>query len=172
MANKLDPMDIKQILVLIKDGYSNRKIGATLGISRNTVNNYVHQFTSSGYSISQLLSFDEIRLSELFTSKTTIDTSRHDDLMRYLERINAARSHPGFTFQYHYNDYVNNVSTPYSHTQFLEHFHRKYSEAQGSLKLEHIAGHGYFHFKNYPALADVSFWQSCSLSIKYAHLTN
>lgn len=113
MANKLYPMDIKQILVLIKDGYSNRKIGATLGISRNTVNNYVHQFNSSGYSISQLLSFDEIRLSELFTSKTTIDTSRHDDLMRYLERINAARSHPGFTFQYHYNDYVNNVSTPY-----------------------------------------------------------
>ncbi|MCK9290984.1 MAG: IS21 family transposase [Bacteroidales bacterium] len=144
MANKLDPMDIKQILVLIKDGYSNRKIGATLGISRNTVNNYVHQFNSSGYSISQLLSFDEIRLSELFTSKTTIDTSRHDDLMRYLERINAARSHPGFTFQYHYNDYVNNVSTPYSYTQFLEHFHRKYSKAQGSLKLEHIAGHEMF----------------------------
>jgi predicted transcriptional regulator len=172
MANKLDPMDIKQILVLIKDGYSNRKIGATLGISRNTVNNYVHQFNSSGYSISQLLSFDEIRLSELFTSKTTIDTSRHDDLMRYLERINAARSHPGFTFQYHYNDYVNNVSTPYSYTQFLEHYHRKYSKAQGSLKLEHIAGHGYFRFKNYPALADVSFWQSCSLSIKYAYLTN
>ncbi len=40
MANKLDPMDIKQILVLIKDGFSNRKIGVTLGISRNTVNNY------------------------------------------------------------------------------------------------------------------------------------
>ena len=73
----------------------------------------MHQFNSNGYSISQLLSFDEIRLSELFTSKTTIDTSRHDDLIRYLERINAVSSHPGFTFQYHYNDYVNNVRTPY-----------------------------------------------------------
>ena len=144
MANKLDPMDIKQILVLIKDGFSNRKIGSTLGISRNTVNNYVQQFNSSGYNIGELLNFDENRLNELFTGKTTIDTSRHDDLMRYLERINAARSHPGFTFQYHYNDYVNNVSNPYSYTQFLEHFHRKYSKAKGSLKLEHIAGHEMF----------------------------
>lgn len=141
MANKLDPMDIKQILVLIKDGFSNRKIGSTLGISRNTVNNYVQQFNSSGYNIGELLNFDENRLNELFTGKTTIDTSRHDDLMRYLERINAARSHPGFTFQYHYNDYVNN---PYSYTQFPEHFHRKYSKAKGSLKLEHIAGHEMF----------------------------
>jgi biotin operon repressor len=55
MANKLDPMDIKQILVLIKDGFSNRKIGSTLGISRNTVNNYVQQFNSSGYNIGELL---------------------------------------------------------------------------------------------------------------------
>ncbi len=144
MANKLDPMDIKQILVLIKDGFSNRKIGATLGISRNTVNSYVQQFNSSGYSTGELLNFEETRLNELFTSKTTIDTSRHDDLMRYIERIKAARSHPGFTFQYHYNEYVNNVSNPYSYTQFLEHFHRKYSKVKGSMKLEHIAGHEMF----------------------------
>jgi transposase len=144
MANKLDPMDIKQILVLIKDGFSNRKIGATLGISRNTVNSYVQQFKSSGYSIGELSNFEETRLNELFTGKTTIDTSRHDDLMRYIERIKAARSHPGFTFQYHYNEYVNNVRNPYSYTQFLEHFHRKNSKVKGSMKLEHIAGHEMF----------------------------
>ena len=69
MANKLDPMDIKQILVLIKDGFSNRKIGSTLGISRNTVNNYVQQFNSSGHNIGELLNFDENRLNELFTGK-------------------------------------------------------------------------------------------------------
>ena len=144
MANKLDPMDIKQILVLIKDGFSNRKIGATLGISRNTVNSYVQQFNSSGYSIGELLNFEENRLNELFTGKTTIDTTRHDVLMLYFERIKAARSHPGFTFQYHYNEYVNNVINPYGYTQFLEHFHRKYSKAKGSMKLEHIAGHEMF----------------------------
>ncbi|WP_342663075.1 helix-turn-helix domain-containing protein, partial [Flexithrix dorotheae] len=41
MANKLDPMDLKQIITLHLDGLSNRKIGKTLGISRNTVNQYM-----------------------------------------------------------------------------------------------------------------------------------
>ncbi|WP_430613191.1 terminase gpP N-terminus-related DNA-binding protein [Flavobacterium sp. JP2137] len=40
MANKLDPMDLKQIITLHLDSYSNRKIAHTLGISHNTVNNY------------------------------------------------------------------------------------------------------------------------------------
>ncbi|RAJ18683.1 Homeodomain-like domain-containing protein, partial [Gelidibacter algens] len=44
MANTLDPMDLKQIISLHLDGFSNRKIGATLGISRNTVNNYMQLF--------------------------------------------------------------------------------------------------------------------------------
>lgn len=144
MANKLDPMDIKQILHLIKDGYSNRKIGATLGISRNTVNSYVRQFSSSKHSVGELLSFDESRLNELFTSKTTIDTVRHNDLMHYFERINMSRGHPGFTFLHHYNEYVNNTSNPYSYTQFMEHYNRKHSKEKGSLKLEHIAGHEMF----------------------------
>ena len=39
MANKLDPMDLKQILSLHLDGLSNRDIGITLGVSRNTVSN-------------------------------------------------------------------------------------------------------------------------------------
>ena len=144
MANKLDPMDIKQILQLVKDGYSNRKIGVTLGISRNTVNSYVRQFSSSKYSIGELLSFDELRLSELFTNKTTIDTERHDQLMRYFECINMSRAHPGFTFLHHYNDYVNTTENPYSYTQFMEHYHRKYNQDKGSLKLNHLAGHEMF----------------------------
>ena len=144
MANKLDPMDIKQILQLVKDGYSNRKIGVTLGISRNTVNSYVRQFGSSKYSIGELLSFDELRLSELFTSKTTIDTERHDQLMRYFERIHMSRGHPGFTFLHHYNDYVSTTDNPYSYTQFMEHYHRKYNQEKGSLKLDHLAGHEMF----------------------------
>ena len=144
MANKLDPMDIKQILQLVKDGYSNRKIGVTLGISRNTVNSYVRQFGSSKYSIGELLSFDELRLSELFTSKITIDTERHDQLMRYFERIHMSRGHPGFTFLHHYNDYVSTTDNPYSYTQFMEHYHRKYNQEKGSLKLDHLAGHEMF----------------------------
>jgi transposase len=40
MANKLDPMDLKQLISLHLDGYSNRRIAKTLGFSRNTINVY------------------------------------------------------------------------------------------------------------------------------------
>jgi len=48
MANTLDSMDLKQIISLHEDGFSNRKISATLGIARNTVNNYMQAFKASG----------------------------------------------------------------------------------------------------------------------------
>jgi len=40
MANVLDPMDIKQIFSLHRDGLSNRKIASVLNISRNTINTF------------------------------------------------------------------------------------------------------------------------------------
>ena len=61
MANTLDPMDLKQIITLHLDGFSNRKIATTLGISRNTVNSYMKFFTASDYSFKELLSFDNAR---------------------------------------------------------------------------------------------------------------
>jgi len=39
MVNKLDLMDIKQILTLHINGMSNGEMAGTLGISRNTINN-------------------------------------------------------------------------------------------------------------------------------------
>lgn len=144
MANKLDSMDLKQILALHKDGLSNRKIALTLGVSRNTVNSYVAEFRAVKFSIDELLSFDEVKLSELFTYKTTIDTNRQNDLMLYFEKVNQARNHPGFTFQHHYFEYVSMVENPYSYTQFLEHYKRKYAKEKGSMKLEHEPGYEMF----------------------------
>src|SRR5690625_313600 len=140
MANTLDPMDLKQILSLHQDGLSNRKIGNTLGISRNTVNTYIKRFKSSKYNTDELLSFDNPKLKELFTHKTTLDTDRQDELMNYFEQVNKARNHPGFTFQYHYQEYKQTANNPYGYTQFLEHYRRKYAKIKGSLKLEHDPG--------------------------------
>lgn len=140
MANTLDPMDLKQIISLNLDGFSNRKIATTLGISRNTVNSYMKFLTASDYSFKELLSFDNARLSALFPSHTTIDNERHDELMLYFEGVNKARNHPGFTFLYHYQEYAQQASQPYSYTQFMEHYRRKYAKVKGSMKLEHEAG--------------------------------
>ena len=140
MANTLDSMDLKQIITLHLDGYSNRKIGIALSISRNTVNSYMRLFKGSDYTFKELLSFDNARLEVLFTSRTTIDNGRYDKLMRYFEGMNKARDHPGFTFLYHYNEYAQRATEPYGYTQFMEHYRRKYAKVEGSMKLDHEAG--------------------------------
>ena len=140
MANTLDPMDLKQIISLHLDGFSNRKIGTTLGISRNTVNTYIRSFKASDYSYSALLAFDNAGLEALFPSHTTVDNERYNELMLYFEGVNKARNHPGFTFLYHYQEYVQAAKNPYGYTQFLEHYWRKYAKVKGSMKLEHDPG--------------------------------
>ena len=98
MANTLDPMDIKQIFSLHRDGLSNRKIGTVLGISRNTVNQYMSWLEASDYDVDEILSLTNDKLRELFPSRTTIKNDRFDALMRYFEQGKASRNHPGFTF--------------------------------------------------------------------------
>lgn len=140
MANKLDPMDLKQILTLHKDGLSNRQIGELLNISRNTVNNYIKLAKASDYNTAELLSMETHELGELFTAHTTLITDRFNELMTWFDKVNQQRNHPGFTFMYHYLEYRSQVSKPYSYTQFMEHYHRKYDQVKGSMKLEHEAG--------------------------------
>lgn len=140
MANTLDPMDLKQIITLNKDGLSNRQIGEMLDISRNTVNTYMHFFKACDHHSDELLKMENAQLEELFTSKTTIQNQRFDQLMLYFDKVNQARNHPGFTFQFHYNEYKQEVVKPYSYTQFMEHYKRKFAKIKGSMKLEHEAG--------------------------------
>ncbi|MBU2951212.1 IS21 family transposase [Tamlana agarivorans] len=144
MANTLDPMDLKQTITLHLDGFSNRKIGSTLGISRNTVNTYMRLFKASGSTFKELLGLDNATLEKLFPSHTTINNPRYEELMLFFEGVNKARNHPGFTFLYHYQEYVDQAKAPYSYTQFMEHYRRKYAKAKGSMKLEHDPGNELF----------------------------
>jgi len=137
MSKKLDPMDLKQIISLHIDKYSNRAISNTLGISRNTINNYVQLFSSCDKDMHELLELDESSLAELFSSKTTINNTRYNGLMKYLESVKQSRNHPGFTFLYHYLEYKSSVDNPYGYTQFMEHYNRKYTKLKGSMKLDH-----------------------------------
>lgn len=140
MAKKLDSMDLKQIISLHLEGLSNRKIGDLLGISRNTVNEYIVRVKASQWLPEALLEMDSKSLDECFPAQTTIDNGRFDTLMKFFEQINEARKHPGFTFLYHYQQYRTSCGNPYSYTQFMEHYHRKYAHIESSMKLVHDPG--------------------------------
>ena len=141
MAKKLDPMDLKQIIRLHLEGLSNRAISKTLSISRNTVNDYIQLFKSCDITLEEIILLSDPAFKEMFSIKTTINNNRYDELMQYFEKLKQVKNHPGFTFLYHYQEYQTQAKTPYSYTQFMEHYHRKHSKLKGSMKLEHKAGY-------------------------------
>jgi len=141
MANVLDSMDIKQIITLQLKGQSNRKIAKLLSVSRNTVNKYTQFISATDIPAAELLLYEPKRLMEVFTHHTTILNVRYEELMTYFEKVNQATSQPGFTFLFHNNEYKDLSQDPYSYTQFMEHYRRRYAEVKGSMKLNHSPGH-------------------------------
>ena len=69
MSKKLDPMDLKQIIRLHVDKYSNRAISKTLGIGRNIINNYLQLINSCDKDMHVILELDESDLTEYFQPK-------------------------------------------------------------------------------------------------------
>jgi len=60
MAGKTKPMSqIKQLLLLIKQGYGNKAIARELGMSRNTVKSYRQKAAHNPVSIDHLLEQDD-----------------------------------------------------------------------------------------------------------------
>ena len=82
------------------------------------------------YFLCELLTMAPHELEELFTAHTTLITERYGELMTWFDKVNQQRNHPGFTFMFHYQEYRNQVSNPYSYTQFMEHYHRKYDQVK------------------------------------------
>ncbi len=137
MANKLDIMDLKQIINLHLDGNSNRQISQLLSINRNTVNHYISSFKSCDLALEELKELSHSDLEELFSSKTTINNARFAELMSFFETMHVHRNHPGFTLLYHYQIYAEQTENPYGYTQFTAHYQRKYKQPKGSMKLDH-----------------------------------
>lgn len=137
MANKLDIMDLKQMINLHTDGTSNRQISLILGLSRNTVNEYIRAFKACDIGLKELSGINHADLEELFSSKTTINNERYSALMSFFETMHAQRNHPGFTLLFHYQLYADQTENPYSYTQFTTHYQRKHKQPKGSMKLDH-----------------------------------
>jgi len=82
-AKKVDIMELRQLLLLIEKGESNRACKRILGTHRNTSNHYVRLFSASGLSYAELSSLDEKPLNELFPAVETLDQKRYKLLSGY-----------------------------------------------------------------------------------------
>lgn len=89
MAGKRKEMSkIKQVLQLHRDGMSNRKIGATLGLYKGTVNSYVNAAKADNKTLDELLKMEEPALEHrLCGGNPAYSDPRFDQLRQKLEYI-------------------------------------------------------------------------------------
>ncbi|MCH2451402.1 MAG: helix-turn-helix domain-containing protein [Gracilimonas sp.] len=56
-------MELRQLIQLKRKGLSNRAVAQALGVSRNTVNSYVHAFQEHKFDYEQLQELSEAELA-------------------------------------------------------------------------------------------------------------
>ena len=103
MANKpLRMQKIKQILLLIDRGYSQRSIEKQTGVNRRTIAVYLQRLKESGFTVSELLNFDDEKLHVILSPSRVISEEREprhevlDSLIPYfkteLNRVGVTRN--------------------------------------------------------------------------------
>jgi len=138
-ANRIDLMDIRQLIRLKVKGKSNRKIALLLHLSRNTVNQYVNLLSATEHSWPTLLEMDDARLQELLPKPSAVDGQLYEQLLSYFPTYLKELSKPGCTLLNLWQEYIGKHRDGYKYTQFVHYFRQWQERKQVSGKLEHKA---------------------------------
>lgn len=145
MAGKrIEIMDLRQLIILRKDGCSNRKIAQLLHISRNTVNSYCQILDGLDKPLNHLLSMDDAALKELFAAESEVSTERYEHLANQFEYFAAELKKPGCTLLTLWHEYRQRHADGYGYTQFTHHYNIWAKKLEPSGKLDHKAGQKLF----------------------------
>lgn len=138
---------IRTMLQLLQRSCSERSIATELNISRNTLRKYDAAFKASPYSYKQLLSMDDVTLSEIIYPgaqqqpaeelsddlRLAAFEARRDYFIKELERT-------GVTKQLLWQEYLSQHPDGYRYTQFCERLRRYQKTADVSLHIAYQPG--------------------------------
>lgn len=139
-SQRIEIMDIRQLLQLKNKGLSNRKSADIIGIHRNSVNPYVRLFDATGKSYKDLLLLSDKELYTLFPVPVTIQKKKYKALSSRFEYFRKELKKVGCTRQVLWESYRQEHCDGYAYTQFNEHFNRWLKRIKSSGKLDHKAG--------------------------------
>jgi len=143
-AKRKDIMDIRQILQLKSKGLSNRKIASMLGISRNTINEYISFLKSLDKDFADLLELDDGALEGLFPRQDYTDMARYEALQSKFSYYRKELTKVGCTLQHLWYEYKAAHPEGYGYTQFVSHYRKWSTSKVVSGILEHKAGNQLF----------------------------
>ena len=146
MANrKIDLMILKQLLQLKAKGYSNRRAGEVLGISRNTVNNYVQLLSGSGMDFEAMSELSLSEIQKLVDQGSDPvppgrDEARYESLQKQINYYLQELKHPGATYQQLWFDYKEAHPDGYAYTQFKEYLKTHQKKQEVRMVIQHKYG--------------------------------
>jgi len=137
-------MDLRQLIQLKKQGFSNRNVAKALNVSRNTVNAYVNAFQERNCSFEELGRLGEKDLLELFPTPDYKDNARYEELARHFGYFENELTKPGCTLQTLWHWYLERHPQGYRYTQFVAYYNLGRKKTKASGILDHKAGEKLF----------------------------
>jgi len=146
MAGKPKRMSqIKQLLRLHKEGYKIKSISRELGISKNTVKDYLNKFSVSKYSLETLLEMEDPVLETIFhPGNPAYKDNRFDVFKDKLDYYEKELTRKGVTKRLLWDEYRMENPQGYGHSQFCYHLSQHILNKNPTLKLEHKPGEKLF----------------------------
>ena len=144
-GQRIDIMDLRQLIQLKRKGLSNRKVAQSLCVSRNTVNTYVQSFETHELSYEQLEGLSDGELAGLLPQADAKDAQRYEQLAGYFPTFSKELRKTGCTLQTLWRGYLADHPDGYRYTQFVHYYNLwadKKTKASGIL--HHKAGEKLF----------------------------
>jgi transposase len=140
MAYKPTRMNqIRKIIEYRQNGLSIRRIARLLGMSRNTVKQYIRRFEERDLSIKDL---DDPELSrEIYRSDLKTIDPREEDFQERLPKLIKELGKVGVSRQLLWTEYINGYPKGFSYSRFCRRIKQYKAVQNATLRLEHKAAY-------------------------------
>jgi len=146
MAGKPKRMSqIKQLLLLHKQGKSKKAIARDLELSKNTVKNYLTKLEINNLDINELLALEDPVLEGVFfAGNPAVKDFRYETLKNNLDYYAREINKVGVTYRILWDEYKENTKNHYRYTQFCFHLNQHLKRTNPTMVLHHNPGEKLF----------------------------
>ena len=146
MAGKIKMMNqVKQLLIMHRQGKGKKTIAKALGMSKNTVKSYLDKFElllntkETKTTLDSLLALDEPQLEAVFHAGNPAykDDIRYDQLQEKMESIVGQLGGKGVTKYLLWEEYRRENPSGYGYSQYCWHIQQYQKAARSTAVLEH-----------------------------------
>ena len=130
---------VKHVIRMYESGVPKKEIARRLGISKNTVKEYIKKAEEKNLSPPELLEKDTPELEGLFTP-SVFTSKKYLELESQFLHIERELRRTGVTRQLLWHEYKRRYPDGYGYSQFCNHFARWQKTSNASMHMEHEPG--------------------------------